>query len=153
MHTAFCYEREAFVDELAVSLCAILIAEACNNGLAPLISPAVPALREDRLQWVQQHYLRSETLQRANACLINARRQLPLTQHWGSGAVASADGVRFVVRFHTVHAAANPKYFGPERGVTYYNLVADQYSGLHGVVVTGTLRDSLRVRKTGKGCA
>jgi TnpA family transposase len=27
--------------------------------------------------------------------------------------------------------------------VTFYNLVADQYSGLHGIVVTGTLRDSL----------
>jgi TnpA family transposase len=136
-------EREAFVDELAVSLCAILLADACNIGLAPLISPTIPALREDRLRWVQQHYLRSDTLQRANACLVDAHRQLPLAQRWGSGEVASADGVRFVVPFRTIHAAANPKYFGPERGVTFYNLTADQYSGLHGIVVTGTLRDSL----------
>jgi hypothetical protein len=92
-------ERDAAVEDLAVSLCALLIADACNIGLAPLISPTIPALREDRLRWVQQHYLRSDTLVRANACLVDAHRQLPLTQHWGSGEVASADGVRFVVPF------------------------------------------------------
>src|SRR4029453_18255332 len=33
--------------------------------------------------------------------------------------------------------------FGYELGVTYYNLVSDQYTGLSGIVVPGTLRDSL----------
>ena len=36
-----------------------------------------------------------------------------------------------------------PKYFGIGRGVTYYNLVSDQFTGLHGITVPGTLRDSL----------
>jgi hypothetical protein len=39
--------------------------------------------------------------------------------------------------------AQNPKYFGYERGVTYYNLVSDQFTGLNAIVVPGTLRDSL----------
>jgi TnpA family transposase len=43
----------------------------------------------------------------------------------------------------TVHAGPNPKYFGRERGVTYYNLISDQFTGLHGITVPGTLRDSL----------
>jgi TnpA family transposase len=43
----------------------------------------------------------------------------------------------------TIHAGPNPKYFGYELGVTYYNLVSDQYTGLNGIVVPGTLRDSL----------
>ena len=34
-------------------------------------------------------------------------------------------------------------YFGIGRGVTYYNLVSDQFTGLHGITVPGTLRDSL----------
>ncbi|PDV98971.1 Tn3 family transposase [Candidatus Chloroploca asiatica] len=136
-------ERPPTVERLAVSLCAILVGDACNIGLAPLISPTIPALREDRLRWVQQHFVRSETLQQANAQLVEAHRQLPLTQQWGHGEVASADGVRFVVPLRTVHAASNPEYFGKERGITFYNLTADQYSGLHGMVVTGTLRDSL----------
>jgi TnpA family transposase len=56
---------------------------------------------------------------------------------------ASADGIRFVVPIRTIHAGPNPKYFGRERGVTYYNMTSDQYTGLNGMVVPGTLRDSL----------
>jgi TnpA family transposase len=66
--------------------------------------------------------------------------------HWctaGAAEVASADGLRFVVPVRTIHAGPNPKYFGYELGVTYYNLVSDQYTGLSGIVVPGTLRDSL----------
>jgi TnpA family transposase len=50
---------------------------------------------------------------------------------------------RFVVPVRTIHAGPNPKYFGYERGVTYYNLVSDQFTGLNAIVVPGTLRDSL----------
>jgi len=62
---------------------------------------------------------------------------------WGGGEVASADGLRFVVPVRTIHAGPNPKYFGYERGVTYYNFVSDQFTGLNAIVVPGTLRDSL----------
>jgi hypothetical protein len=43
----------------------------------------------------------------------------------------------------TIHAGPNPKYFGPERGVTYYNLVSDQFTGLNAITVPGTPCDSL----------
>ena len=48
-----------------------------------------------------------------------------------------------LVPVRTIHAGPNPKYFGYERGVTYYNLVSDQFTGLNAIVVPGTLRDSL----------
>lgn len=64
-------------------------------------------------------------------------------RQWGGGEVASADGLRFVVPVRTLHAGPNPKYFGYERGVTYYNLVSDQFTGLNAIVVPGTLKDSL----------
>ncbi len=35
---------------------------------------------------------------------------------------------------------ANRKYFGNNRGITWYNFVSDQYSGFHGIVIPGTLR-------------
>ena len=57
--------------------------------------------------------------------------------------MASADGMRFVVPVRTVHAGPNPKYFGFGRGVTWYNLLSDQCSGLNAITVPGTLRDSL----------
>ena len=49
--------------------------------------------------------------------------------------MASADGLRFVVPVRTLHAGPNPKYFGFERGVTYYNLVSDQFTGLNAIVI------------------
>ena len=101
------------------------------------------SLRRDRLSWVSQNYLRDETLRAANARLVAAQTGIPLARAWGGGEVASADSLRFVVPVRTVHAGPNPKYFGIGRGVTYYNLVSDQFTGLHGITVPGTLRDSL----------
>ena len=136
-------ERESRVGDLSTSLCAVLIAEACNIGLEPLIRNDVPALRRSRLSWVNQNFIRNETLTDANACLVAAQNRIPLVQAWGGGEVASADGLRFVVPVRTLHAGPNPKYFGYEHGVTYYNLISNQFTGLNAVVVPGTLRDSL----------
>jgi TnpA family transposase len=79
----------------------------------------------------------------ANANLVSAQNQIPLAHAWGGGEVASADGMRFVVPIRTVHAGPNPKYFGVGSGVTYYDLTSNQFTGLNGIVVPGTLRDSL----------
>ena len=59
--------------------------------------PEIPALTAARLAWVQQNYIRAETLIRANARLVKAQSHIPLTKTWGGGEVASADGLRFVV--------------------------------------------------------
>jgi len=136
-------EGDTRVEDLAVSLCAVLLAEACNIGLEPLVQRDVPALTRGRLLWVQQNYLRAETLVRANARLVDHQVTIPLAQAWGGGEVASADGLRFVVPVRTVNAGPNPKYFGTGRGVTYYNFTSDQFTGFHGIVIPGTLRDSL----------
>ena len=136
-------ERTARATDLQVSLCAVLMAQACNTGLEPLVRADVPALKRDRLSWVDQNYLREDTLGAANALLVSAQARLALANLWGGGEVASADGMRFVVPVRTVHAGPNPKYFGVGRGVTWYNLLSDQFSGLNDITVPGTLRDSL----------
>jgi TnpA family transposase len=136
-------EADARAGDLATSVCAVLLAEACNTGFEPLLRPDVPALRRSRLSWVRQNYVRAETLTRANAALVAAQNGIGLARNWGGGDVASADGLRFVVPVRTIHSGPNPRYFGPERGVTYYNLVSDQFTGLNGIAVPGTLRDSL----------
>lgn len=128
---------------LTTSLCAVLLSEACNTGIEPLVCSDIPALRRDRLTWVNQNYLRDETLSAANVTLVSAQNSLDLAQAWGGGEVASADGMRFVVPVKTLHSGYNPKYFGVGRGVTYYNMVSDQFTGLHAITVPGTLRDSL----------
>jgi TnpA family transposase len=57
--------------------------------------------------------------------------------------VASADGIRFTVPVRKINAGPNSKYFGVGRGITYYNFTSDQFTGFHGIVIPGTLRDSL----------
>ncbi|HAM21353.1 MAG TPA: Tn3 family transposase, partial [Actinobacteria bacterium] len=136
-------EGDARMADLGTTLCAVLLGEACNTGLEPLILSDVASLRRSRLSWVRQNYLRAETLTLANIQLVTAQSLIDLAQRWGGGDVASADGMRFVVPIRTIHAGPNPKYFGPERGITYYNLVSDQFTGLNAITVPGTLRDSL----------
>lgn len=136
-------EQSSRADGLTISLCAVLLSEACNTGMEPLVRSDVPSLRYDRLVWINQNYIRDETLVEANSKLVSAQNSLSLAQIWGGGDVASADGLRFVVPVKSIHSGSNPKYFGIGRGVTYYNMVSDQFTGLHGITVPGTLRDSL----------
>lgn len=136
-------EANARVTDLPTSVCAVLLAEACNIGLEPLIKNNNPALTRHRLSWVKQNYLRTETLVQANVRLVDHQSTLPLAKKWGGGEVASADGMRFVAPVRTINAGLNKKYFGSNKGITWYNFVSDQYSGFHGIVIPGTLRDSI----------
>ena len=138
-------EGNARVANRALSICAVLVAEACNVGLEPLVRQDVPALTRGRRSWVQQNYIRAETIAQANARLVEAQTQIELAQVWGGGEVASADGLRFVVPVRTLNAGPNSKYFGVGRGITYYNFTSDQFTGFHAIVIPGTLRDSLYI--------
>jgi TnpA family transposase len=90
-------------------------------------------------------YLRAETLVRANARLVDYQSTLALAKKWGGGEVASADGMRFLTPVRTINAGPNRKYFPASKGITWYNFLSDQFSGFHGIVVPGTLRDSIFV--------
>lgn len=138
-------ESGSRIEDFDTSICAVLLAEACNIGLEPVASPKIAALTRDRLSHVKQNYLRIDTITRANACLVEAQTKIGLAQKWGGGEVASADGLRFVVPVRTVNSGPNPKYFGVGRGVTFYNFASDQFTGFHGIVIPGTIRDSLYV--------
>jgi TnpA family transposase len=135
------HEEGIRVENISTSLSAVLMAMACNIGLRPLQRQDVLTLTRHRLTWIQQHYIRSETLIQ----LVEAQRHIPIVQTWGGGEVASADGLRFVVPVKTLNAGPNAKYFNRGRGITYYNFVSNQFTGFHGLVVPGTLRDSLVV--------
>jgi TnpA family transposase len=133
---------DARLEDLPVTVAALLTSQACNIGLVPVTRSDIPALTRVRLSHVDQNYLRAETLRAANARLINYQASIPLTRMWGGGQVASVDGLRFVVPVATIHACPNPRYFGRRRGSTWLNAVNDQYSGLGAIVVAGTPRDS-----------
>jgi TnpA family transposase len=136
-------ERQARVDDFSISLGAALVAAGCNIGFAPMIQESIPALRRERLSWVRQNFIRADTLSAGGALLVAAHNALPLVAHWGAGDVASVDGMRFIAPASAIHAGPNPKYYGQGRGVTWNNMLSNQFSGLNALVVPGTLRDSL----------
>lgn len=130
------------IKDLALSVCAVLVAQVCNIGYRPVARRDDPALTAARLEWVVANFVRPETLVAANNRLIAYRQTIDLTRRWGSGEIASADGLRFVVPVRAVHAGANPHYFGTGRGVTYYNWSSDQFTSWAAIVIPGTMRDS-----------
>ncbi|GGQ35927.1 transposase [Streptosporangium pseudovulgare] len=134
---------DASMEDFGVSLAALIVAEACNVGLVPIEKPNVPALTRARLLQVDQGYLRGETIAAANARLIAAQAELDIVACWGGGHIASADGLRFVVPVQNLHTGHNPVYFGRQRSATWLNVINDQVMGIGGLVVPGTLRDSL----------
>ena len=115
--------------DLTTSVVALLVSEACNIGMTPVINPSHEALTRSRLVHVDQYYLRADTIAAANAALIAAQAQVPIVEHWGKGLLASVDGLRFVVPVRTINAAPSPKYFGYKRGITWLNAVNDQVVG------------------------
>ena len=62
--------------DLATSLAAVLVAQGCNLGFAPIVKPGHPALTRDRLSHVAQDYVRAEPLAAANARLITAQSRI-----------------------------------------------------------------------------
>jgi TnpA family transposase len=121
------------------------VGQSLQCGAYPNGSQGIPALERDRLLYVQQNYIRPDTISRANARLVDYQATIALAQAWGGGEVESRDGLRFVVPLRTLNAGPNPKYFGTGRGITLVNYTSDQFSGFKNIVVTGTLRDSLVV--------
>ena len=129
--------------DLETSLIAVLVAEACNIGLPAVADENNAALKASRLAWVKQTYLQADVITHGNAKLVDYHSRLPLVQQWGAGEIASSDGQRFVVPVKSLHSGFNSKYFGSKRGITYYTLISDQFTQLHGQVISGTVRDSL----------
>jgi TnpA family transposase len=131
------------LEDLHVSIAACLAAHAMNIDFAEVAKRGVPALERDRLGHVNQNYLGAETYVLANPYLVEHQAGIPYAQALGGGMVAGIDGMRFVVPIPSIYARPNRKYFGPDRGVTWLNMISDQAVGLAGKVVSGAPRDSL----------
>lgn len=129
-------EAKSRINELPISICTLLISQACNLGLRPLVQDGVPSLEHDRLTWIEQNYFRAETPSEANAKLVDFYSQLHLANMWGGGEIASANGLGFITPIKSLHSG---------RGVTYYNYTSDQFTGLHGLLIPCTIRDSLYI--------
>nr|WP_308292460.1 Tn3 family transposase [Streptantibioticus ferralitis] len=61
--------------DLTTSVVALLVSEACNIGMTPVVNPGHEALTRSRLVHVDQYFLRSDTIAAANAALSRPSRR------------------------------------------------------------------------------
>jgi TnpA family transposase len=118
----------------------VIIAEATNMGLSAMAeSCGVPY---DVLAWTAEWYFRPETLEAANAAVVNYHHRLPLTRAFGSGTLSSSGGQRFPVKGKSITARHLSRYFARGQGVSTYTHVSDQHSTFDAKVIVATAPES-----------
>src|SRR5437899_2522527 len=97
---------------------------------------------QTRSQWCP----REETLQAANALLVNYHHHLPLSAVWGDGTVSSSDGQRFGLQANSLLGSLCPRYFGYyDQALTVYTHISDQHSVFHTQVIACSVREAIYV--------
>ena len=126
--------------DLKRNLLYVIIAEATNMGLGAMAeSCGVPW---DSLAWTAEWYFRAETLEAANAAIVNYHHRLPMTQTFGTGTLSSSDGQRFPVKGKSLTAAHLSRYFARGQGISTYTHVSDQHSTFDTKVIAATSPES-----------
>jgi len=126
--------------ELKRNLLYVIIVEATNMGLTAMAeSCGVPY---DVLAWTAEWYFRPETLEAANAAIVNYHHRLPLTQAFGPGVLSSSDGQRFPVKGKSLTARHLSRYFARGQGASVYTHVSDQHSTFDTKVIVGYAPES-----------
>ena len=122
--------------ELKRNLLYVIIAEATNMGLGAMAeSCGVPY---DVLAWTAEWYFRAETLEAANAAIVNYHHRLPMTRAFGTGTLSSSDGQRFPVKGKSLTARHLSRYFARGQGISAYTHVSDQHSTFDTKVIAAT---------------
>ena len=123
--------------ELRRNLLYVIIAEATNMGLTAMAeSCGVPY---DVLAWTAEWYVRPDTLEAANAAIVNYHHhRLPLAQAFGTGTLSSSDGQRFPVKGKSITARHLSRYFARGQGLSTYTHASDQHSTYNTKVIVAT---------------
>jgi TnpA family transposase len=78
----------------------VLVEDDARTGLTDHLTHAggkVTRVPYDVLAWTAEWYFRGETLEAANAAIVNYHHRLPFTRAFGTGTLSSSDGQRFPV--------------------------------------------------------
>jgi TnpA family transposase len=127
------------------TLLAAIISQATNLGVVAM-SNSVPGVTIDMLRGVLHDFIREETLQPANAEIVNQHHQLPLSFVHGTGELSSSDAQRFGIRASSLLASYYPRYYGYYRkAIGIYTHVSDQYAVFSTRVISCSPREALYI--------
>src|SRR6266571_5677063 len=126
--------------DLKRNLLYVIIAEATNMGLSTMAESC--GVSYDVLAWTAEWYFREETLEAANAAIVNYHHRLPMTRAFGTGTLSSSDGQRFPVKGKSLTARHLSRYFARGQGLSTYTHVSDQHSTFDTKVIAATAPES-----------
>jgi hypothetical protein len=126
--------------DLRRNLLYVIIAEAANMGLSAMAESC--GVSCDTLAWTAEWYFDAETLEAANAAIVNYRHRLPMTQSFGTGTLSSSDGQKLPVKGKSLTAAHLSRYFARGQGASAYTHVSDQHATFDTKVITATTPES-----------
>ncbi|HEX9867919.1 MAG TPA: Tn3 family transposase, partial [Candidatus Tectomicrobia bacterium] len=111
------------VDDIVITAC--LVAWGTNMGLGRM--GEISDISYHTLATTSDNFIRLETLKAANDRVSNRIAELPIFRHYDLGETvhSSSDGQKFETRIHTLNARHSPKYFGLQKGIVSYTLVAN----------------------------
>jgi TnpA family transposase len=81
------------------------------------------------LQTTVQNYISEENIRKANDIICNVTAALPVFKYFGHDLdriYSSSDGQKFETQHNTLKSRYSSKYFGVNKGITCYSLVANQ---------------------------
>ena len=107
------------------AIIASLMAYATNIGLGRMAD--ICNLTYQELSTTAGNYIRLETLKEANDRIANATARLPIFRHFDIDEAlhSSSDGQKFEAAIPTINARHSSKYFGLNKGVVSYTLLAN----------------------------
>jgi TnpA family transposase len=107
------------------AIIASLMAYATNIGLGRMAD--ICNLSYQELSSTAGNYIRLETLKEANDHIANATARLPIFRHFDidKAVHSSSDGQKFEAAIPTINARHSSKYFGLNKGVVSYTLLAN----------------------------
>ncbi|HDR7494943.1 Tn3 family transposase [Bacillus cereus] len=102
-----------------------LIAWGTNMGLYRM--GQVSDIEYSKLATTSANFIRLETLKDANDCISNATSKLPIVQCYDIDDFihSSSDGQKYETQIHTLQSRHSSKYFGMNKGITSYTMVAN----------------------------
>lgn len=121
-HVLHRYTKQTHDDRVII---AGLLAWGTNMGLGRM--GQISDISYQALAATSGNFIRLETLQKANDIVSNAVASLPIFKQFSIGNTlhSSSDGQKFETLLHTLNARHSPKYFGLQKGVVAYTLIAN----------------------------
>ncbi|WFU51535.1 Tn3 family transposase [Sinorhizobium terangae] len=141
---AFTHLRTGRTADNRLALLTAVLADGINLGLTRMADVS-PGLTMRQLAWAHDWHIREEGYSAAQAILINAQRQLPLSKMWGDGTTSSSDGQYFQAGGYGEALGDLNARYGPNPGAKFYRFTSDQYGAFYIIVMNANASEAIHV--------